>query len=49
MTTWLITGIGNGLGRELAKAALARGDTVVGTSRRSEDAEFLALAPAARI
>ena len=33
MTTWLITGISRGLGRALAEAALARGDTVVGTVR----------------
>ncbi len=33
MTTWLITGISRGLGKTLAQAALARGDTVVGTVR----------------
>ncbi len=33
MKTWLITGIGRGLGKALAQAALARGDTVVGTVR----------------
>lgn len=33
MTTWFITGISRGLGRALAQAALARGDTVVGTVR----------------
>ncbi|QOG07386.1 SDR family NAD(P)-dependent oxidoreductase [Aureimonas sp. OT7] len=31
--TWLITGVSRGLGRALAEAALARGDTVVGTTR----------------
>ena len=31
---WFITGISRGLGRSLAKAALERGDTVIGTSRR---------------
>ncbi|MCJ2185930.1 oxidoreductase [Novosphingobium beihaiensis] len=45
MTNWLITGIGGGLGRALAEAALARGDTVVGTSRRAADEAFTALAP----
>jgi NAD(P)-dependent dehydrogenase (short-subunit alcohol dehydrogenase family) len=33
MKTWFITGISRGLGKALAKAALARGDTVVGTVR----------------
>jgi NAD(P)-dependent dehydrogenase (short-subunit alcohol dehydrogenase family) len=33
MTTWFITGISRGLGLALAKAALARGDRVVGTVR----------------
>lgn len=33
MKTWLITGISRGLGKVLAEAALARGDTVVGTVR----------------
>lgn len=33
MTNWFITGISRGLGRALATAALARGDTVVGTAR----------------
>lgn len=46
MTNWLITGISSGLGRALATAALARGDTVVGTARRAEDLEaFAALEP----
>ncbi len=45
MTTWLITGIGGGLGRAVAKAALARGDSVVGTTRSAGDAAFEALAP----
>ena len=30
---WLITGISRGFGRELAAALLARGDTVIGTTR----------------
>jgi NAD(P)-dependent dehydrogenase (short-subunit alcohol dehydrogenase family) len=46
MTIWMITGISSGLGRALAQAALARGDTVVGTARRAADLEaFEALAP----
>jgi NAD(P)-dependent dehydrogenase (short-subunit alcohol dehydrogenase family) len=46
MTNWLITGVGSGLGAELAKAALARGDRVAGTVRRDADlAAFIALAP----
>lgn len=34
MTTWFITGISRGLGRALAEAALAEGDTVIGTVRK---------------
>ena len=46
MTNWLITGVSGGLGREIARAALARGDAVAGTVRRPEDqAAFGALAP----
>lgn len=33
MKTWFITGISRGLGLELARAALARGDRVIGTVR----------------
>ena len=33
MKTWFITGISRGLGLALAKAALADGDTVIGTVR----------------
>jgi NAD(P)-dependent dehydrogenase (short-subunit alcohol dehydrogenase family) len=44
--TWLITGVSSGFGRELAKAALARGDKVAGTLRsEAQLAEFRALAP----
>ena len=36
--TWLITGASGGLGREIALAALARGDVVAGTVRKPEAA-----------
>ena len=46
MTNWLITGVAGGLGRALAQAALARGDSVAGTVRKTVDVEaFEALAP----
>jgi NAD(P)-dependent dehydrogenase (short-subunit alcohol dehydrogenase family) len=35
--TWLITGSGNGLGRNIAEAALKAGDKVVGGARRTEE------------
>jgi NAD(P)-dependent dehydrogenase (short-subunit alcohol dehydrogenase family) len=34
---WLITGSGNGLGRNIAEAALAAGDNVVAGARRTEE------------
>jgi len=34
---WLITGSGNGLGRDIAGAALAAGDSVVAGARRTEE------------
>jgi NAD(P)-dependent dehydrogenase (short-subunit alcohol dehydrogenase family) len=34
---WLITGSGNGLGRDIAEAALAAGDSVVTGARRTEE------------
>ena len=40
--SFLITGVSSGLGRELAKAALARGDRVAGTVRKAADAEAFA-------
>lgn len=44
--TWMITGVSGGLGREIARAALARGDVVVGTVRKPQAvAAFEALAP----
>jgi NAD(P)-dependent dehydrogenase (short-subunit alcohol dehydrogenase family) len=43
---FLITGVSSGLGRAFAEAALAAGHTVVGTVRKSADAEaFGAIAP----
>ncbi len=38
---WLITGSGNGLGRDIAEAALASGDAVVAGARRVEELEPL--------
>src|SRR5260370_942878 len=34
---WLITGSGNGLGRDIAEAALAAGDSVAAGARRTEE------------
>jgi NAD(P)-dependent dehydrogenase (short-subunit alcohol dehydrogenase family) len=39
---WLITGSGNGLGRHIAEAALAAGDSVVAGARRTEELTPLA-------
>jgi len=36
MKNWLITGVSRGFGRALAEAALARGDTVIGTVREGD-------------
>ena len=33
---WFMTGIARGLGHALAKAVLAKGDLVIGTTRRGE-------------
>jgi NAD(P)-dependent dehydrogenase (short-subunit alcohol dehydrogenase family) len=38
---WLITGSGNGLGRDIAEAALATGDSVVAGARRLEELNAL--------
>ena len=44
--SFLVTGVGSGLGRAFAAGALAAGHRVVGTVRRSDDAEaFAALSP----
>ena len=34
---WLITGSGNGLGRDIAEAALAAGDSVIAGACRTEE------------
>jgi len=34
---WLITGSGNGLGRDITEATLAAGDSVVAGARRTEE------------
>jgi NAD(P)-dependent dehydrogenase (short-subunit alcohol dehydrogenase family) len=39
MGTYLITGVGRGIGREIARALLTRGDRVIGTVREP-DQEF---------
>lgn len=50
MRNWLITGVGGGLGKALARAAIARGDRVAGTVRRIDDKQaFEAAAPGAAI
>ncbi|HEX3813290.1 MAG TPA: oxidoreductase [Mycobacteriales bacterium] len=41
---WLITGASSGFGREIAQAALAAGDTVVATARRTAALDELATA-----
>ena len=38
---WLITGSGNGLGRDIAEAVLAAGDSVVAGARRTQELEPL--------
>ncbi|GCD95136.1 oxidoreductase [Embleya hyalina] len=44
--TWLVTGVGSGLGRAIAEAALGAGHTVVGTVRSEGDRQgFEALEP----
>jgi NAD(P)-dependent dehydrogenase (short-subunit alcohol dehydrogenase family) len=46
MKTWFVTGVTSGLGKAIAAAALARGDTVAGTVRSHADLDaFETLAP----
>jgi NAD(P)-dependent dehydrogenase (short-subunit alcohol dehydrogenase family) len=47
--TWLITGCSRGLGREIALAALARGDKLIATARRQSDLAYLEREPRALI
>ena len=42
MKTWLVTGVGKGLGKDLAEIVLQRGDRVVGTVRSERDAQIFA-------
>lgn len=46
---WLITGSGNGLGRDIVEAALATGDSVVAGARRLEELEPLVVQYGERI
>ena len=46
---WLVTGSGNGLGRDIVEAALAAGDSVVAGARRLEELDALAGQYAERI
>jgi NAD(P)-dependent dehydrogenase (short-subunit alcohol dehydrogenase family) len=47
--TWLITGTSSGFGREIARAALERGDRVVATARRPETLDDLVAAAPDRV
>lgn len=44
MTTWFITGVNSGFGRELAEQLLSRGDRVAGTVRRTGSVDDLVAA-----
>src|ERR1700730_15961879 len=46
---WLITGSGNGLGRDIAEAVLAAGDSVVAGARRTEELAPLVAQYGARV
>jgi NAD(P)-dependent dehydrogenase (short-subunit alcohol dehydrogenase family) len=47
--TWLITGAGNGLGRDIVEVALAAGDNVVAAARRTEELDPLVAQYGARV
>jgi NAD(P)-dependent dehydrogenase (short-subunit alcohol dehydrogenase family) len=40
--TWLVTGSSRGFGREIAEAALKRGDRVLATARNPDQIDALA-------
>ncbi|HEY0793117.1 MAG TPA: SDR family NAD(P)-dependent oxidoreductase [Chthoniobacterales bacterium] len=46
---WLVTGSGNGLGRDIVEAALAAGDSVVAGARRPQELETLVAQYAERV
>jgi NAD(P)-dependent dehydrogenase (short-subunit alcohol dehydrogenase family) len=46
---WLVTGASSGFGRAIAEAAVAAGDTVIGTARRTEALEDLVAAHPDRV
>jgi NADP-dependent 3-hydroxy acid dehydrogenase YdfG len=46
---WLITGSGSGLGRDIAEAALAAGDSVIAGARRTEELAPLVTQYGARV
>lgn len=48
-TVWLVTGASSGFGRAIAQAAVAAGDTVIGTARRTEALDDLVAAYPDRI
>jgi NAD(P)-dependent dehydrogenase (short-subunit alcohol dehydrogenase family) len=49
MRVWLVTGASSGFGRAIAEAALARGDSVVATGRRTEELRDLGGDPSVHV